>query len=174
LLLNLAKSAGLQSGNLSDLANGKMTVQPQDAALINEIQKLTDQNARVGLQENLAQVMSGVEGNMLDRNIAGSTVEAMGKSLAGTQALADLNRQTIASGINNAQSLRQQTLDRAGITLNANQLLLQRLLGGAQGVYQPALQARLAQGTTTGTTTESGITTAEAAGAAANIIRAAR
>lgn len=152
LLAKLTGQMGGQMGDLGDLAKGNFSFSPQDAALIQQIQRLTQEQARSGIQDNAALAMNSVEGNLLSRGLGGSSIEAVNKAMIGRQMSDALNQSTIQGQITSAQQLRQAALDRAGIKLNANQLLLQKILGSAGTLADLGLKERMAQTTTTQTT----------------------
>jgi len=157
ILSQLAQGGGDLSANLSDLASGNLQITPQDQALIQQIQRLSTQTAQQGMADNASLAMNTVEGNLLDRGISGSSIEAVNKALIGRQLTTDLNKSALQGQVTSAQQLRQSVLDRAGLKLNANQLLLQKILGASQGMANLGLQERLGQATTTKTQTQSGI-----------------
>lgn len=144
-----------QLGNLSDLASGKLQVSPEDAALIAQIQRLTGEAARKEMQSNYELTASQVEGQLLEGGLAKSSIEAVQQALLGKQLQSSLDQSALQGQINSAQQLRQSMYDTAGIKLNANQLLLNQILGGAGGVAEMGLRERLAQTTTT--TSQSGL-----------------
>lgn len=141
-----------QMGNLSDLASGNLQLSPQDVALIQQINALSGQQARNEFQQNYETVRGRVEGGLLDRGLANSSIEAVSQALMGQQLQQSLDQGTLQGQITSAQQMRQQALDSAGIKLNANQLLLQQILGGAGQLASMGLNERLAQTKTTSKT----------------------
>jgi len=148
---NLSQLGGSidQLGNLGDLANGNMQLDPRDLQRLLQIQALTGQAGRQQLQQNFDAASGAVEGNLLDRGIAGSSIEAVNKALLGRQLQQSLDQSSIQGQIQTAEGARKEVFDKAGVKLNANQALLQRILGGSGQAAQLGLQERLAQGTTT-------------------------
>ena len=167
LLAQLAQSGVSQQGDLTDLANGNLTLRPQDIALIQQIQQLSQEQARVGLQDNAKFAMNSVEGDLTARGLDDASIEAVNKALIGRNLQDSLDKSTIQGQITSAEQLRQAPLDNANVKLSSNQLLLQKILGGANSVAGLGLQERLAQQTTTGTTKTSGATLGEIMNAAA-------
>lgn len=156
ILSQLASSGVDQMGNLSDLASGNLSLSPQDTALIQQIQRLSQEQARIGVQDNATLAMNQVEGNLSARGLDNSSIEAVDKALIGRQLQQSLDQSTIQGQITSADQMRKSVYDNAGIKLNANQLLLQQILGGANSGANLGLQERLAQGTTTSTQTQKG------------------
>ena len=140
-------ASGAQMGDISNLASGNFQVTPEDRAFIEQISRLSQRAAGDTIRSNAADTMGAVESNALDRGIGSSTIESVNKAVGMRQMQQSLDQSAITGQVTNAQQLREQALSRAGIQLNANQLLLQRILGGAQGLAGLGLQERLAQGT---------------------------
>lgn len=152
LLDQLAKGGMGQLGDLGALASGQLSLSGNDMALIRQIQELSSQQARDATMQNYEQVRGQVESGLLDRGLANSSVEAVSQALLGQQLQASLDQQALQGQITSAQQLRQQAIDRAGLQLNANQLLLNEILSGAGALANMGLQERLAQTTTKQTT----------------------
>lgn len=138
-----------QLGNLEDLASGKLQLSPEDAALIRQIQELTGEAARNEMKSNYELSASQVEGQLLEGGLAKSSIEAVQQALLGKQMQSSLDQSALQGQITSAQQMRQGMYDTAGIKLNANQLLLNQILGGAGGLAEMGLRERLAQTTTT-------------------------
>jgi len=138
-----------QLGDLTDLANGKVQLDPKDMQLLQQIQELSGQAGRNQLQQNFDAASGAVEGDLLSKGLEGSSIEAVQKAILGRQLQQSLDQSAIQGQIQTAQGARQHALDKAGLKLNANQVILQRILGGAQGLAGMGLQERLAQQTTT-------------------------
>lgn len=152
LMMQLAESGQGQLGDLGALARGDMQITPQDEALIRQIAQLTGDLGRAQAQQNYEALAPQVEGQLLERGLEGSSIEAVNQAMLGRQLQQTLDQSSLQQQLISAQQLQQQPLARAGIQLNANQLLLQRILGGAQSVGQMGLQERWAQTTETQTT----------------------
>lgn len=143
-----------QLGNLSDLASGKLQISPHDEALIRRIQELTGESARNQVGANYDFMSGQLEDDLLGSGIGKSSMEAVKKAMLGQQLQRSLDESSLQGQISSAQQLRDSQYQTAGIKLNANQLLLNQILGGAGSVAEMALKERLSQSTTT-TTTES-------------------
>lgn len=152
LLLAMGQGAAGQMGDLGALANGQLQITPEDEALIRRISELTSESARANIQDNAAFASAQLEDRTLAKGIAGSTIEAVDEAMIGRQMQQSLDTEALKNEITSAEQLRKQSLDRAGVQLSSNQLLMQQLLGGAGGFAQMDLQERLNQGTTTGVT----------------------
>lgn len=154
LLAQLGRGGMEQMGNLSDLAGGKLTLSPQDEEMIKRIQELTMQAARAQARGNYEDMASQVEGQALEAGLEGSSIEAVNRAVLGRQLQQTLDQTALQGQVTSAQQMRQAALDSAGIKLNANQLLLNRILGGAGGLAEMGLQERRAQTTTKRTDTQ--------------------
>lgn len=152
MLMRLAQSGEAQMGDLSALASGQMSVTPQDEAFIRQISTLTGELQRDQARASYDEMSQAVEGQLLERGLEGSSVEAVNQALLGRQLQQSLDMGTLQREITSAQQLQQQAQNRAGLQLNANQLLLQRILNSAGAVGNMSLQERLSQGTVTQTT----------------------
>jgi len=152
ILRQLAQGGLSQLGDLSGLASGNVQISPEDRAFIEEISRLSQKAAANNIRSNAAETMGAVEANALERGIGSSTIEAVNKAVGMRQMQESLDQSAISGQITTAQQLREQALSRAGLQLNANQLLLQRILGGASQLSAQGLQERLTQATTTGVT----------------------
>lgn len=157
MLMSLSEDAQGQMGDLSDLASGNLQISEQDRLLIQQINELSGEQARKQTLGNYEEVSRLVEDRLLDRNITGASIEAVDQAIMGRQLQQSLDTSTLQQQITSAQQLRQHTIDRAGVQLGANQILLQKLLGGAGAVSQLGLQERLNQGTDVATTETSGL-----------------
>lgn len=144
----LSQLAQGQMGDISNLANGNFQITPEDRAFIEQIAALSQRAAGNTIRANAADTMGAIEGDLLSRGLEGSTIEAVDKAVGMRQMQQSLDQSAIEGQITTAQQLREQALSRAGLQLNANQLLLQRILGGAGQLGQLGLQERLAQVTT--------------------------
>jgi len=149
LLSQMASGGAAQMGDLSGLARGEVTLSPQSAALIQQIQQLTMNAARKQAKGNYEDMVGSVEGAALDSGLDGSSIEAVNRAVLGRQLQQTLDQSTLQGQITSAQQMRTAAVEDAGLQLNANQLLLQRILGSAAPLAQMGLQERLAQATTT-------------------------
>lgn len=155
-MLSELGSRGLgQLGNLSDLASGKLQISPEDEALVKRIQELTAEASRNEVKSNYEMMAGEVEGQLLEGGLAKSSIEAVKHALLGKQLQSSLDSSAIQGQITSAQQLREGMYNNAGIKLNANQLLLNQILGGAGGVAEMGLRERIAQPTQT--TTSNGL-----------------
>ncbi len=151
MLMQLAQG-GIGQLNLGELASGELSVSPQDADLVRQIASLTGDMQRNQAQQNYEAMAGSVEGQLLDRGMEDSSIEAVSQALLGRQLQQSLDQGAIQNQITSSQMLQQMPFQRAGLQLSANQALLQQVLGGAQAVGNMGLQERLAQMTTTQST----------------------
>ena len=145
-----------QLGDLTDLAQGNFSLSPQDISLLQEIQRLSGDSARLEMGRNLDFASSDLEEQLLARGVEGSSIEGLQQGLLNTEALHGLNQSSIQGQINTADQMRQHVFDKAGTQLNANQIILNRILQGAGTLGEMGLQERLAQGSETTTMKQSG------------------
>lgn len=151
LLSSLSSSGMDQLGNLSELAKGNVNLSPQMSALIEEINRRSMEQARAEARRNYEDMSSTVMDSSLEAGISGSSADAVNRAILGRQLQGTLDATTRQGQINSAEQMRQSAFDSAGVQLNANQLLLQRILQGAGSLAEMGLQERLAQPTTTTT-----------------------
>lgn len=157
--------AQFDAGTLGDLASGEgMQVTPQDQAFIRQISNVTGELQRSQARDNFESMSQALEGQLLERGVEGSSIEAVQQALLGRQLQRSLDQGAMQREVTGAQQLQEQAFQRTGRQLNANQLLLQQILGGASSIAGMDLQARMAQPTMT-QTTESPIQWGELAGA---------
>ena len=158
LLAGLASSGAgmLEGGSMQDLLSGNMSVTSQDREFIQQISSLTNQLQRDQAQTNFQDMSGAVEGQMLERGLEGSSIEAVNNAVLGRQLQQTLDQGSLQGQITSAQQLQQQAMNRTGVQLSANQLLLNQILSGAGAVGQMGLQERLAQPSSTGTIESSG------------------
>jgi len=154
LLMQLAESGQgqLDMSQLGQLSSGDLNISPQDQDLVRQIAQLTGDLQRSQAQSNYETMAGSVEGQMLDRGMEGSSIEAVSQALLGRQLQQSLDQGAMQNQITSSQMLQQMPFQRAGIQLSANQQLLQQILGGAQAVGGMGLQERLSQRTSTETT----------------------
>ena len=139
----------LDPQSLQRLLRGEMRVTPEDQAFIREISNLTGQIQRDQMQANYEDVSSTVEGGMLERGLEGSTIEAVSQALMGRELQRGLDAEALQGRVMGAQQLQEQAVQRSGLQLNANQMLLQSILAGASDVANRSLQERLNSADTT-------------------------
>lgn len=149
LLAKLGKEGMGQLGDIGNLASGNLQLTAEDQALMRQIQELSGKAARSSMVDNAAFQSAQLEDRLLSKGMGGASIEAVNEAMIGRQLTQDLDQSALQGQITSAQQLRQHSLDRAGVQLNANQLLLNQILGGAGGVAQMGLQERLTQATTT-------------------------
>ena len=126
-----------QTGDLSAYARGEVGgPTEQDRASVQDAQSAAGDVARAQMEQALAEALQQVEGGLLDRGLEGSSIEAVTNALIGR----DFNRQMATmlgqQRAEGAQQLVNMPFQRADVALNANQLLMQRLVQGA-GVGLP-------------------------------------
>lgn len=165
LLAQLAQAGAGQMGDLSDLAAGRISATAEDRRLAEESAGAARGVAEIQARQNMEEAMRAVEAQLLERGLAGSSIEAVNQATAGRQYQQTLDQIALQNQGQMAESLMNLPFQRAGTQLTANQLLLQRLVGGASPIMQTNLQERLAQGTTT--QTEEGGLLGQVLGAAA-------
>lgn len=149
VLARLTGSGEAQMGDLSGLARGEVSLSPQTAALLQEIQRMTMESTRAQARANYEDMANQVQASALDSGIEGSSIEAVNRAVLGRQLQQTLDQSALQGQITTAQQMRAATLEDAGIKMNANQLLLQQILGAAEPLTRLGLQERLAQATTT-------------------------
>jgi hypothetical protein len=154
-LEQLSKGGMGQLGNLKDLASGKLQLSPEDMALIRQIQELTAKQAQESVKSNYDLMASQTAGETLQRGISGSSIDAVNQALLGKQLQSSLDQSALQGQITSADQMRKGMYENAGIKLNANQLLLNQIMGGSEALGRMGLEERLAQKTTTQKSTES-------------------
>ena len=130
----LERLAQTQGGNqaMQDLAAGKLEINAQDRVMVQQAQDATGQLAMSQMEQGMEQAMRMAEAQGLDRGIEGSSLEAVNNALIGQdmqRQIAQLAMQQQAQG---AQQLMNMPMQRAQSTMNANQILMNRLVQGAQ------------------------------------------
>ncbi len=137
----------------SQLMQGPVSAQatPEQLDQIRQIQEATGGVAMSQMQAALEQTMGQVEGQALERNIPGSSIESVMQAVNAR----DLQRQMnefIQSQAGQAGEMALNTgFQNANINLNRNQQLLQQLLGSTGQIGGTNLQERMTQSTIEGT-----------------------
>lgn len=149
MLRAFVQQAQGQMGDLSDLASGNLQASGQDRAFLQESigagRDIAERQARRSYED--ASRMT--EEDLLGRGMDQSTIDAVVQALQGRQyqdTMANIGSQ---SQEQMATGMMQMPFQRAQTQLNANQLLLQRLMGGAQTIMGHNLNERLGQRTVT-------------------------
>lgn len=151
LVMQMAQGSAGQMGDLSALARGDMAISEQDRQLVSDAQSASGDIARRQMEQAMQEAMRGVEGQMLGRGLEGSSIEAVNNALIGQDFQRQMANMLGQQRAESAQQLMNMPFQRAGVQLNANQLLMQRLLGGAQPMM--SYDAAMRQGSGTQTTT---------------------
>lgn len=140
-----------QMGDLTALAQGNVGISEQDRRLVGDAQSASGDIARRQMEQAMQEAMRGVEGQMLGRGLEGSSIEAVNNALIGQDFQRQMANMLDQQRSESAQQMMNMPFQRAGVQLNANQLLLQRLLGGASPMmsYDAAMRAGSGSSTTT-------------------------
>ena len=147
LLMQLGEGAAEQLGQAGPISTDPTTAQLQS---IEQIQQRTGDVARSQMEAGLEMSSRQVEGNLLERGLEGSTVEAVGQALNQREHQRALN-DFIATQAGQAGDMAVNSgFSNAQVQLSANQQLLNTLLGASGQIGQTNMQERLAQGTTEG------------------------
>ena len=146
-----------QLGDLSSLASGQLQLSPSDTALLDQIQRLSGDASRLEMGRNLDFATGDLEEQLLARGVEGGSIEGLEQGLLRTEALHGLNQSTIQGQATRAEQSRQQVFDRGNLQLNANQLILNRILQSAGGLASMGLNERMAQPNIHQVQTESGL-----------------
>lgn len=149
LLAHLARQAGAQMGDLGDLAGGRLRATSDDRRFLSEAvgagRDIAERQARSTYEDSARMV----EEDLAARGVDQSTISAVVQALQGREyqrTLADVGSRAQEQ---TATGMLTLPLQRADTQLNANRLLLERLMGGAGGVADRRLQERLTQLTNT-------------------------
>lgn len=154
LLRKFAKGGMSQLGDIGGLARGDMSAfapTQADRDLVAQNIGFTADISRRSLEDQLAQMSAGLDEQYADRGISGASGEAFDRAILKRDALRQIASQLDQSRIEGNQALMNLPGQRAGIALNANQLLYNRILGGLQPALAGLQTPRLAQGKTTQT-----------------------
>lgn len=156
-ILQELMSATGQLGDLSALASGQLQLSPSDTALLDQIQRLSGDASRLEMGRNLDFATGDLEEQLLARGVEGGSIEGLEQGLLRTEALHGLNQSTIEGQSTRAEQARQQVFDRGNLQLNANQLILNRILQSAGGLASMGLNERMAQPNVNQVTNETGL-----------------
>ena len=143
MLQQLAEQAGVQLGDLGDIAGGDLSATPEDRRLIEESAGAASDIARRQAEDAYTFARGQTEETLISRGVDDSTIGAVTEAIQGKQyqqQLADIASQQqgqVASG------LMQMPFQRAEAQISANQAILQRILGGSGQVLNYDLQTRL-------------------------------
>lgn len=160
LLRKFAKGGMDQLGDLGGLARGDMSAfgpTQADRDLVAQNIGFTADISRRSLEDQLAQMSAGLDEQYADRGISGASGEAFDRAILKRDALRQIANQLDQSRIEGNQALMNLPGQRAGIALNANQLLYNRILGGLQPALAGLQTPRLAQAKTTQKSTPGGM-----------------
>lgn len=130
----LERLAATQGGNqaMQDLAGGKLEINAQDRAMVQQAQDATGQLARSQMEQAMEDAMRQAEAQGLERGIEGSSLEAVNNALIGQDMQRQIGQLAMQQQAQGAQQLMNMPMQRAESTMNANQLLMNRLVQGAQ------------------------------------------
>lgn len=131
-LAEQVQRAGGQMGDLSSLAAGQMEINPYDRALVQQAQESTGQVAQQQMDQNMEQILRQLQDQAIGRGIENSSLEAVNNALVGQDYQRQMQQMMSQLQGQSAQALMNMPFQRAGVQLNANQALMQRLVGGAQ------------------------------------------
>lgn len=131
---------------LQQLASGQLAgATDADRALVEQAIQASQEIAERAARSQYQEISQQVESGLLERGMEGSSIEAVNQAILGRQLqqqLADVSSRGQQFG---SEALLNLPFQRAGVQLNANQQLLQQLLGTSGGVLQAGLQERLGQ-----------------------------
>jgi len=161
----LGDIGGLARGDLSKFAPTQ-----GDRDLVSQNIGYTGDIARRSLEDQLAQLSAGLDEQYADRGISGASGEAFDRAILHRDAMRQIANQLDQSRIEGNNALMNLPGQRAGIALNANQLLYNRILGGLQTSLQGYQNPRLASQKQTSTTTPGGLDYFNAAANAGKLI----
>jgi hypothetical protein len=153
LLGQIAQGGLGQLGDLGALARGELAGPTgADIELIGQTIGRTRELAESQLQRT-GDVQRARLGEFLSsRGQAQGTSEAVQQGLLGADLQNQINQSVIQSQLQGGQALLNLPFQRAQTQIGANQALFQRIIGAAQPALASSLQERLAQPTTTQTT----------------------
>lgn len=126
-----AGTAG-QFGDLSQLASGQLQLNPQDRALIQQAQEASGQQAQQQMEQQMQTILRQLEDTAIGRGIQGSSLEAVNNALIGQDFQRQLAQMAMQQQGQAANQMLNMPFQRAGTQINANQALMQRLVGGSQ------------------------------------------
>lgn len=162
MLTQMGMDTSGQMGDLSQLASGQGLVPTAaDQSLVEQSIGASSDIARRQLEDFVSQQQLGLDEAMSARGIGGSSIESMNRAIIGRDAQRQMANMLSQQQQQGAQALMQLPFQRAGVQLNANQALFQRLAGAVNPALSTALQERLAQGTSTQTQEESGFSSGD-------------
>lgn len=126
--------AETQMGNeqMQALARGELNINQQDRDLVNQAQDAMTQMARIRAERAMEDAMRQSESQMLERGMDSSSIEAINNALLGQQFQDQMGQIALQQQAQGADALMNMPFQRAGVTMNANQLLMNRLVQGAQ------------------------------------------
>jgi len=153
LLMRLAQGGVSQLGDMTKLAQGEVgSPTGADQALVQQSIERTRQMAQRELESYTGELGAQLSEQMAQRGIEGSSSEVVARGLMGKNMQNQLAQALLQAQQQGGEALMNLPFQRAGIQLNANQALFNRIIGAAQPVYGGMLQERLARSTSTTTT----------------------
>lgn len=146
LLLQAGEQAAGQLG-------GEISMDPTTEQLesIQMIQERTGDVARSQMMAGLEESQRAVEGGLLERGVAGGTVEAVSQAINARDAQRRLDEFVSGQAAQGAEMAINTGFAQGQMQLTRNQQLLQQLLGAGEQIGGMDIQERRAQGTTVAT-----------------------
>ncbi len=145
-LQQLAQDAGLELGDLGDLASGNLEATAGDRELIETATGAAGDIARRDAERNYRLMRGQTEETLLSRGVGGSTIDAVTEAIQGGQFQNQLDDIGSTQQGQVAQGMLEMPLRRAETTISANRAILDRILGASQGVLGYDAQTRLGSG----------------------------
>jgi hypothetical protein len=126
--------AETQMGNeqMQALARGELDITQQDRDLVNQSQDAMAQMARIRAERAMEDAARQSEAQMLERGLDSSSIEAINNALLGQQFQDQMGQIALQQQAQGSEALMNMPFQRAQTTMNANQLLMNRLVQGAQ------------------------------------------
>lgn len=147
LIARLAGQSEQQLGDLSSLASGNFAATDSDRALAESTANTAAEIARQNAGRDYEMTSRQTEDTLVGRGVDSSTIDAVTQALQGRQYQQQLGQIGLQQQDQTAQMLAQLPFQRAGAQISANQAILQRILGGSQGMLDYDIRARLGSGT---------------------------
>ncbi len=147
VLTQLAQSG--QLGDLSQLASGNIQANASDRALVEGATGAAYDTAARQAEQAYRDTQGQVEETLLQRGMDDSTVGAVTQAIQGREYQRQLGDIASQQQGQTAQGLMQMPLQRAGMQVDANRAILERILGGTSGVMGHNIQQQLGNVTQT-------------------------
>jgi hypothetical protein len=145
----IASGSAAQMGDMTDIAAGNFNITPEQQAMINEAQNASGGVARSNMDQNMEQVLRQLEDANIGKQITGGSLEAVNNALVGQQGLRDTDMLNMQQQGQAAEMGLNTPFQAANSQVQANQALMQRLVGtgGATLNYDAAIRDMNASGT---------------------------